>query len=79
MTQIVFKALYQPMLTIGVPTPLLVGEIFVCLIAFMAGTMGLLCIPVCVILHICMAKLLKADPHMLKILFDMVFMPEHKE
>ena len=65
----VFKALYRPLLTAGVPLPLLSMEIaFVAL--FLSIGLFLAVIPV-LLVHIASMVAMKADPYILSIILDL--------
>lgn len=64
----VYKALYKPMFTVGVPLPLLIIEVTLTAI-FASMSLFLAIIPI-VVVHIIAMSALKHDPFILSVLMD---------
>lgn len=75
MPQLIFKSLYTQMLTLGVPMPFAIVELFICVFGILMGSIGLLAIPLCLLVHLVLARLLSVDVQILNIIFDLISLP----
>ena len=78
MVQVVFRVLYKKTYTLGVPMPVIVGEIFLAVILMLAFGWYWFAL-ICIAFHIALASLLGKDSEILWILSDVLFLPVTKE